>query len=71
AAMVCDWAVYGHHVSWLQALGIPLIVVASLGISLGWSLRPRPATAEAAPVPAVEEAAPAQPVATADKRSTV
>ncbi|MFC8567790.1 DMT family transporter [Streptomyces sp. NPDC057245] len=76
AAMVCDWAVYGHHVSWLQALGIPLIVVASLGISLGWSLRPRPATAEAAPAveeaaPATAEEAPAQPVATAGKRTTV
>lgn len=40
-AMLCDWAVYGHSVSLLQALGIPLIVGASLGINLGWRLTPR------------------------------
>jgi drug/metabolite transporter (DMT)-like permease len=39
-AMLCDWAVYGHSVSLLQALGIPLIVGASLGINLGWRLTP-------------------------------
>ncbi|MDT0446957.1 DMT family transporter [Streptomyces johnsoniae] len=49
AAMICDWAVYGHHVSWTQALGIPLIVGASLGISLGWRPRLRPASVPVAP----------------------
>ncbi|WP_446047177.1 DMT family transporter [Streptomyces olivaceus] len=70
AAMVCDWAVYGHHVSLIQALGIPLIVVASLGISLGWSLRPRPALRDEAPA-AVEEEGGTPPVASAGKRTTV
>ncbi|MFI6210264.1 DMT family transporter [Streptomyces sp. NPDC051041] len=52
AAMVCDWAVYGHHVTWTQALGIPLIVAASLGISLGWHPRLRPAArTQSVPVP--------------------
>ncbi|MFF4753888.1 DMT family transporter [Streptomyces sp. NPDC002514] len=64
AAMVCDWAVYGHHVSWVQALGIPLIVAASLGISLGWRPRLRPAAAQAA------ADAPAQPVAPSAERTT-
>ncbi|MFI0241778.1 DMT family transporter [Streptomyces sp. NPDC016845] len=40
-AMLMDWAVYGHSVSLLQALGIPLIVAASLGINLGWSFKKR------------------------------
>ncbi|WP_405879927.1 DMT family transporter [Streptomyces sp. NBC_01136] len=40
-AMLCDWAVYGHRFSLLQALGIPLIVAASLGVNLGWSFGPR------------------------------
>ncbi|MFJ9041630.1 DMT family transporter [Streptomyces sp. NPDC102406] len=47
-AMLMDWAVYGHSVSLLQALGIPLIVAASLGINLGWSFK-RPAKAAAVP----------------------
>ncbi|MDN5380882.1 DMT family transporter [Streptomyces sp. LB8] len=64
AAMVCDWAVYGHHVTWTQALGIPLIVAASLGINLGWSLRPRPAAAQTAPAAGV------QPVAASGRRTT-
>jgi drug/metabolite transporter (DMT)-like permease len=46
-AMLCDWAVYGHSISLLQALGIPLIVAASLGVNLGWRLGPR-RTAESA-----------------------
>ncbi|MFI9307926.1 DMT family transporter [Streptomyces triculaminicus] len=46
-AMVCDWAVYGHHVSLLQALGIPLIVAASLGNNLGWRILPRRSTTPA------------------------
>lgn len=40
-AMLCDWAVYGHRVSLVQALGIPLIVAASLGVNLGWTFGPR------------------------------
>ncbi|MET8976255.1 DMT family transporter [Streptomyces sp. NPDC004539] len=34
AALLCDWAVYGHHITWLQALGVPLIVAATLGVNL-------------------------------------
>ncbi|WP_367321475.1 DMT family transporter [Streptomyces sp. HUAS ZL42] len=37
-AMVMDWAVYGHHIGLVQALGVPLIVVASLKVTLA---RPR------------------------------
>ncbi|MGS2587493.1 DMT family transporter [Streptomyces hebeiensis] len=51
-AMLADWAVYGHSISLLQALGIPLIVAASLGVNLGWSLRGKAAAAAAAPAPA-------------------
>ncbi|GHD93251.1 DMT family transporter [Streptomyces naganishii] len=47
-AMLMDWAVYGHRVSLLQALGIPLIVAASLGINLGWTFRGRAAKQAAA-----------------------
>lgn len=38
AALVLDLVVYGHHVSVTQALGIPFIVLASLGVSLGWNV---------------------------------
>ncbi|MER6028132.1 DMT family transporter [Streptomyces sp. NPDC001851] len=54
-AMLMDWAVYGHSVSLLQALGIPMIVAASLGINLGWSFKGRAARA-AATAPAAEAA---------------
>ncbi|MFF3889193.1 DMT family transporter [Streptomyces sp. NPDC001914] len=75
-AMLCDWSVYGHRISLLQALGIPLIVAASLGINLGWKLGPRrtgtaapaaPAPAAAAPTaaPAPAPAAAQQPAAQA------
>jgi drug/metabolite transporter (DMT)-like permease len=37
-AMLSDWAVFGHHLTWVQAIGLPFIVAASLGISLGWQL---------------------------------
>ncbi|MEU8030559.1 DMT family transporter [Streptomyces sp. NPDC049099] len=47
-AMLMDWAVYGHSVSLLQALGIPMIVAASLGINLGWSFKGRAVKAAAA-----------------------
>ncbi|MFD0316602.1 DMT family transporter [Streptomyces flavalbus] len=33
-AMVMDWAVYGHHIGLVQALGVPLIVLASLRVTL-------------------------------------
>ncbi|WP_394425888.1 DMT family transporter [Streptomyces sp. SGAir0957] len=48
-AMLMDWAVYGHSVSLLQALGIPLIVAASLGINLGWSFKRKAKAPLAAP----------------------
>ncbi|MEU9988948.1 DMT family transporter [Streptomyces sp. NPDC007971] len=43
-AMVMDWAVYGHHIGLVQTLGVPLIVTASLKVTLA---RPR----AAAPAP--------------------
>lgn len=42
-AVVADYLVYGQHVSLMQAFGIPMIVAASLGISLGWRLLPETA----------------------------
>ncbi|MBF9068085.1 DMT family transporter [Streptacidiphilus sp. NEAU-YB345] len=65
-AMFFDWSVYGHHVSILQALGIPLIVVASLGNNLGWSLgRKAAASADSAATPATAaKPATATPAAT-------
>jgi drug/metabolite transporter (DMT)-like permease len=39
-AVVADYVVYGHHVSPLQALGIPLIVAAGLGTVLNWKIIP-------------------------------
>ncbi|WP_225835315.1 DMT family transporter [Streptomyces sp. NK08204] len=50
-AMVMDWAVYGHHIGLVQALGVPLIVTASLKVT-----RARPARTPAA-VPAPRTAA--------------
>ncbi|WP_371669355.1 DMT family transporter [Streptomyces sp. NBC_00289] len=66
-AMLCDWAVYGHRFSLLQALGIPLIVAASLGVNLGWRLGPRRSSATEPPAAAAgakREATP--PAAPAD-----
>ncbi|WP_405888035.1 DMT family transporter [Streptomyces sp. NBC_01136] len=45
-AMVMDWAVYGHHIGLVQALGVPLIVTASLKVTLAKSA-PAPAAAPA------------------------
>jgi len=56
-AMLMDWAVYGHSVSLLQALGIPLIVAASLGSNLGWSFGRRTPPAQEATAPAQESTA--------------
>ncbi|MFD9001822.1 DMT family transporter [Streptomyces sp. NPDC059582] len=54
-AMVMDWAVYGHHIGLVQALGVPLIVLAGLRVTLART----PATAEAGSVrPAVGAPAP-------------
>jgi drug/metabolite transporter (DMT)-like permease len=50
-AMVMDWLVYGHHIGLVQALGVPLIVAASLKVTLARS--PRVVTAQGTPsVPA-------------------
>ncbi|NUK34860.1 DMT family transporter [Streptomyces lunaelactis] len=46
-AMVADWAVYGHHIGLVQALGVPLIVLASLKVSFTKS----PRTAVGSPAP--------------------
>lgn len=57
-AMVADWAVYGHHIGLVQALGVPLIVFASLKVNLAKSPRtvtgsaPRTGSPTPAPVPA-------------------
>lgn len=37
-AILIDWAVYGHPLGWPQAVGMGLIVVATLGVRLGWRL---------------------------------
>lgn len=49
-AMVMDWAVYGHHIGLVQALGVPLIVTASLKVTLA-----RPRAAAPAPRTAAHE----------------
>ncbi|MDT9692436.1 DMT family transporter [Streptomyces sp. P9(2023)] len=61
-AMVADWAVYGHHIGLVQALGVPLIVLASLRVTLAGPARPR----VAAPAPRTAAHAPeaASPAAT-------
>ncbi|MDF3301135.1 DMT family transporter [Streptomyces tropicalis] len=69
AAMVCDWAVYGHHVTWTQALGIPLILAASLGINLGW--RPRLRSAATARAATAAPVTPVEPAAAPRKRTAV
>ncbi|MFE7947645.1 DMT family transporter [Streptomyces sp. NPDC057426] len=48
-AMVADWAVYGHHIGLVQALGVPLIVLASLRVTLAPAAAPAPRTAGHAP----------------------
>ncbi|RPF35444.1 DMT family transporter [Streptomyces sp. TLI_185] len=64
-AMVMDWAVYGHHIGLVQALGVPLIVLASLKVTLARPLRTRAsAPARETAVRAPEAASrPATPVA--------
>jgi drug/metabolite transporter (DMT)-like permease len=38
-AVLVDWLVYGRALTPLQGLGVVMIVLASLGVNLGWSLR--------------------------------
>ncbi|MEU2118866.1 DMT family transporter [Streptomyces sp. NPDC016459] len=67
-AMGVDWAVYGHHIGLVQALGVPLIVLASLKVTLsGSGSRPGSAPARGvAPAPRTAGHAPeaASPAAT-------
>lgn len=49
-AMVADWAVYGHHIGLVQALGVPLIVLAGLKVTLAGT--PRTAAGSPSPAPA-------------------
>ncbi|MFE1440871.1 DMT family transporter [Streptomyces sp. NPDC058739] len=60
-AMVADWAVYGHHIGLVQALGVPLIVTASLKVTLARprAAAPAPRTAAHAPGAASRTATPA------------
>ncbi|MFF7974579.1 EamA family transporter [Streptomyces sp. NPDC007905] len=60
-AMVMDWAVYGHHIGLVQALGVPLIVTASLKVTLARTpaAGPAPRTAGHAPQAASRTATPA------------
>ncbi|MFI6339465.1 DMT family transporter [Streptomyces sp. NPDC050535] len=53
-AMVADWAVYGHHIGVVQALGVPLIVLASLRVTLAKPVEVTPPTS--APAPAASPA---------------
>jgi drug/metabolite transporter (DMT)-like permease len=59
-AMVADWAVYGHHIGLVQALGVPLIVTASLKVTLARprAAAPAPRTAGRAPEAASRPATP-------------
>ncbi|MGW1909881.1 DMT family transporter [Streptomyces sp. NPDC002076] len=63
-AMLMDWLVYGHHIGLVQALGVPLIVTASLKVTLARPARrpvaaPAPRTAGRAPEAASRPATPA------------
>ncbi|MFF8280344.1 DMT family transporter [Streptomyces lateritius] len=61
-AMFADWAVYGHHIGLVQALGVPLIVLASLKVTLSATAKTPPATPPvraAAPAPRTAAHAPA------------
>ncbi|WP_406862425.1 DMT family transporter [Streptomyces sp. HUAS MG47] len=62
-AMFADWAVYGHHIGLVQALGVPLIVLAGLKVTL--AAKPAPAAvAGSAPRTAGRAPAAASPAAT-------
>ncbi|MEV6330819.1 DMT family transporter [Streptomyces sp. NPDC051909] len=64
-AMLADWLVYGHHIGLVQALGVPLIVLASLKVTLA-KTSATPRTPAAAPAPRTAGRAPeaASPAAT-------
>lgn len=57
AVAICvDFLVYGHRITPLQALGVPLIAAAGLGVNLGWRLLPtarRRPPADGTPAPAL------------------
>jgi drug/metabolite transporter (DMT)-like permease len=59
-AMLTDWLVYGHHIGLVQALGVPLIVTASLKVTLARprAAAPAPRTAAHAPEAASRPATP-------------
>ncbi|MCT4356369.1 DMT family transporter [Streptomyces sp. Je 1-79] len=57
-AMFADWAVYGHHIGLVQALGVPLIVLAGLKVTLA-ARTPAAAPAPRTAAPAPEAASPA------------
>ncbi|WP_406332093.1 DMT family transporter [Streptomyces sp. NBC_00203] len=59
-AMVMDWAVYGHHIGLVQALGVPLIVTASLKVTLAKTAKTAaaPLTPASAPAPRTAAHAP-------------
>ncbi|MET7696978.1 DMT family transporter [Streptomyces sp. NPDC005485] len=59
-AMVMDWVVYGHHIGLVQALGVPLIVTASLRVTLARTpaAAPAPQTAGHGPEAASRTATP-------------
>ncbi|MEU9441977.1 DMT family transporter [Streptomyces sp. NPDC048304] len=59
-AMLMDWLVYGHHIGLVQALGVPLIVTASLKVTLARprAAAPAPRTAAHAPEAASRPATP-------------
>ena len=61
-AMGMDWAVYGHHIGLVQALGVPLIVTASLRVTLARTRAAAPAPRTAGHAPAAASR-PATPVA--------
>ncbi|MER8046086.1 DMT family transporter [Streptomyces sp. NPDC094032] len=43
-AMLADWLVYGHHIGLVQALGVPLIVLAGLRVTRARGAAPAPRT---------------------------
>ncbi|MBT2368753.1 DMT family transporter [Streptomyces sp. ISL-10] len=61
-AMIADWAVYGHHIGLVQALGVPLIVLAGLKVTL--RARPRARAVVPGPRTAADGTEAASPAAT-------
>ena len=62
-AMFADWMVYGHHIGLVQALGVPLIVLAGLKVTLAAKPAPAPDAAPARRTAGHDSAA-ASPAAT-------